>query len=294
MEYINDICNLLPVRDINGNKGSFGKVLIIAGSKNMVGCCKLATEGALRSGAGLVKLCFPDCLYYSLTSSLSEPVFMPVETNDEGFISHSAIGDILDEAKKCDVVLIGCGIGVGYSQSLIITSLIEYLQSPLILDADALNNLAQCTEILLKRKCDILLTPHPGEMARLVNCSVKEIEKDREKTVCDFSEKYKVNVLLKGHETLVVNNSCSRLYKNKTGNSGLSKGGSGDLLSGIIAALAPQLKGNLFDSAALGAYVHGLSADVLKSEMSEYSILPTDCAKALGKVFKLIEESGIN
>ncbi len=294
MELLNNVASLLPKRDINGNKGTFGKVLIIAGSKNMVGCCSLAALGALRSGAGLVKLCFPDCLYTALTTKLSEPVFMPVETNEQGFISHLALGEILDEAQKCDAVLLGCGIGVGYSQSLLTTSLITQSKTPLILDADALNNLAPCVNILLKRKCSVLLTPHPGEMARLVNSNIDEVEKNREKVITDFCNKYNVNVLLKGHQTLISNENSNKLYINNTGNSGLSKGGSGDLLSGIITALTPQLKGDLFSAAALGAYIHGLSADVLKSEMSEYSILPADCANALGKVFKIIEESGMN
>ncbi len=294
MELLNSVTSLLPERDINGNKGTFGKVLIIAGSKDMVGCCSLAALGALRSGAGLVKLCFPDCLYTALTSKLSEPVFMPVETNEQGFISHLALSEILEEAQSCDAVLLGCGIGVGYTQSLLTTSLITQSETPLILDADALNNLAPCVNILLKRKCPVLLTPHPGEMARLLNNSIDEIEINREKIITDFCNNYKVNVLLKGHKTLVLNENLSELYINNTGNTGLSKGGSGDLLSGIIAALTAQLKGDLFSAAALGAYVHGLSAEVLKNEMSEYSILPTDCANALGKVFKIIEESGRN
>ncbi len=294
MELVKNPEKLLPQRISNGNKGTFGKVLIITGSKNMVGCSYLATIGALRSGAGLVKLCFPDCLYTSLTTKLSEPVFMPVETNEQGFISHFALCDILEEAEKSDVVLLGCGIGVGYSQSLLVTSLIECSKTPLVLDADAINNLAPCVNILLKRKCPVLLTPHPGEMARLCGCEIADIESDREGAITAFCRKYKVNVLLKGHETLVLNETSEKLYINKTGNTGLSKGGSGDLLSGIITSLAGQMNGDLFNSAVLGAYIHGMSADVLKSEMSEYSILPTDCANILGKVFKKLEESGMN
>ena len=126
-------------------------------------------------------------------------------------------------------------------------------------------------------------------MSRLCGLSVADIEENREEIIVEFCKTYKVNVLLKGHETLICNSTTDSLYINKTGNTGLSKGGAGDLLSGIIAGLTPSMKGNLYDSAVLGAFVHGMSADLLKNEMSEYSILPSDCAKVLGKVYSRIE-----
>lgn len=286
--------SLLPERPQFSHKGSFGKVLLICGSKRMVGCCTLATEGALRSGAGLVTLAFPDVLYDSVTSSLRECLFMPLPTDDRGFISHLALSDIMEEAGKSDVVIVGCGIGTGYAQSLIVTTLLSMDKINLILDADALNNLAPCVEILKKAKANVLLTPHPGEMSRLMGLSVDEIENNRQKVIESFSREYNVNVLLKGHETLICNADCTELYINKTGNSGLAKGGAGDLLAGVIAGLTPSLDGDLFKSAVLGAYVHGMSADVLKEDMSEYSILPSDCALALGKVYKILESSDID
>jgi NAD(P)H-hydrate epimerase len=285
---------LLPKRDINGNKGTFGKVLLICGSKNMVGCCVLATNGALRSGAGLVTLAFPDALYNALTCRLTENLFLPLETDSKGFFKHTCVPDIIAAAEKADVIMVGCGIGTGYAQGLIITSLLSLINKPIILDADALNCISQCPEILKKSKANVLLTPHPGEMARLTDKSISEIESDRQKAVVEFCSEYNVNLLLKGHETLICNSDASELYVNTTGNTGLSKGGSGDLLSGIIAGLTPSLKGDVFTSGVLGAFVHGLCADALKKEMSEYSILPTDCADALGRVFKAIEESGKN
>ena len=285
------VSSMLPKRDPNGNKGTFGRVLLICGSKNMVGCCTLSAKGALRSGAGLVTVAFPDVLYSTLTSSLSEPLFLPLETDDRGFICYTNLNAILQEAEKADVIMVGCGIGIGYAQSLIVTSLLQSEKS-LILDADALNNLVGCTELLKKASADILITPHPGEMARLINSTVDFVQQNREKVCKDFARDYNVNVLLKGSRTLICNKACTQLYVNPTGNTGLSKGGSGDLLSGIIAGLTPSLNGNLFSSASVGAFVHGFCADVLKEQMSEYSILPTDCAATLGKVFKIIETSG--
>ena len=280
---------LLPNREPFSHKGSFGRALLICGSKNMVGCCSLATEGALRSGAGLVTLAFPDCLYTSLTSRLTENLFLPVSTNDDGCISSDSINIILNACKNSDVIMVGCGLGTSESIKELVKALITQNDKPLIIDADALNCLSEFNEVLLNKKCEILLTPHPGEMARLCGLSVSDIEANREEIIIDFCKTYKVNVLLKGHETLICNLTADNLFINKTGNTGLSKGGAGDLLSGIIAGLTPAMNGNVFDSAVLGAFVHGLTADVLKKEMSEYSILPSDCAKYLGKVYSLLE-----
>lgn len=285
---------LLPERNPYGHKGTFGKVLLVCGSKNMVGCCVLAAKGALRSGAGLVTIAFPDILYGALTSQLSETLFMPLETDERGYISHTTVASLLEEAQKADVIMFGCGVGKGYAQALIVTSLIQLEGKRVILDADALNNLADSVDVLQKAKADILITPHPGEMARLIKKSISQVEADREKIVTEFAKFYNVNVLLKGHETLICNKTGTEIFVNKTGNTGLSKGGAGDLLSGIIAGLTPNMNGELFKAGVLGAFVHGMCADVLKKEMSEYSILPTDCADCLGKVYKMIETGDID
>lgn len=280
---------LLPKREPFSHKGSFGRALLICGSKNMVGCCSLATEGALRSGAGLVTLAFPDCLYTSLTSRLTENLFLPLSTNKDGVISSDSISTILNACKNSDVIMVGCGLGISNSIKELVKVLVTQNDKPLIMDADALNCLSEFIDILLDKKCEILLTPHPGEMSRLCGLNISDIEENREEIILDFCKTYEVNVLLKGHETLICNSKADELYVNKTGNTGLSKGGAGDLLSGIIAGLTPSMDGNLFNSAVLGAFVHGMSADLLKKEMSEYSILPSDCAKALGKVYALVE-----
>lgn len=280
---------LLPKREPFSHKGSFGRALLICGSKNMVGCCALATEGALRSGAGLVTLAFPDCLYTALTSRLTENLFMPLSTNKDGCISSDSIKTLLKACKDSDAVMVGCGLGTSESVKELVKALVMQNEKPLIMDADALNCLSEFNDILLSKNCEILLTPHPGEMSRLCGLSISDIEENREEIIVDFCKTYKVNVLLKGHETLICNSTADSLYINKTGNTGLSKGGAGDLLSGIIAGLTPSMKGNLFDSAVLGAFVHGMSADLLKNEMSEYSILPSDCIRILGKVYSLIE-----
>lgn len=286
---IKSASKLLPKREPFSHKGSFGRALLICGSKNMVGCCALATEGALRSGAGLVTLAFPDCLYTALTSRLTENLFLPLSTNKDGCISFDSIKTLLSACENSDVIMVGCGLGTSESIKELVKALVTENEKPLIMDADALNCLSEFNDVLLNKKCEILLTPHPGEMSRLCGLSVADIEENRGEIIVDFCKTYKVNVLLKGHETLICNSSADCLYVNKTGNTGLSKGGAGDLLSGIIAGLTSAMKGNLFNSAILGAFVHGLSADLLKNEISEYSILPSDCAKTLGKVYSLLE-----
>ena len=283
---------LLPRREQSSHKGTYGNVLLICGSKNMVGCCALAAEGALRSGAGLVTIAFPGVLYTALTSRLTECLFLPLPTDDRGFISHLAMEALLPAIEKADVVAVGCGIGVGFAQSLITTTLLKCDGKSVILDADSLNCLAQAPEILHKSTANVVLTPHPGEMSRLTGISVSDIEANRKKVISDFCKKYNVNVLLKGHRTLICNASGDELYVNTTGNSALAKGGAGDLLTGIIAGLTPAMKGNTFAAAALGAFVHGLSAQIATQGLSEYSVLPSDCAKRLGEAYYTIEKSG--
>ena len=290
---IKSASKLLPKREPFSHKGSFGRALLICGSRNMAGCCVLATEGALRSGIGIVNLAFPDCLYTALTSRLTENLFLPLSTNKEGFISTDSIKAILNACKQADVVMVGCGLGTSESVKELVKALVTHNDKPLIMDADALNCLSEFNDILLNKKCEILLTPHPGEMSRLCGLTVADVEENREEIIVDFCKTYKVNVLLKGHETLICNSTADSLYINTTGNTGLSKGGAGDLLSGIITGLTPAMKGDLFDSAVLGAFVHGMSTDILKAEMSQYSILPSDCAKALGRVYFLIEDEQV-
>lgn len=283
---------MLPKRETKGHKGSFGNALLICGSKNMVGCCVLATQGALRSGAGLVTLAFPEVLYYPLTSRLTENLFLPLSSDSDGFLSVSAAEQVVKAAEKADVIMAGCGLGTGDGAKLLVERLLSLDGKSVILDADAINCLCEMKGALKSSTANVLLTPHPGEFARLTGKTVSEIENAREECVESFCSEYGVNLLLKGYRTVICNSNLTELYLNKTGNSGLSKGGSGDLLSGIISGLALAFKGDLFKAATLGAFVHGMCADVLKNKYSEYSILPSDCADALPLVYSMLEKGG--
>lgn len=278
------IKGLLPKRNENGNKGTFGRALIISGSKNMCGCAVLAATGALRSGAGLVELAFPDVLYTPILSQLKECVFLPLETARNGTISRRAGELLFSKVSESDIVLFGCGVGVSDGTTEIARLLLTCQTTPLIIDADGINILSRSPELLNKRVAPLLITPHPGEMARLTGKSVSDIEKNRAETVKEVSGKYGITVLLKGHRTLICENG-GEVFCNTVGNSGLSKGGSGDLLSGIIAGLAASGKTGLFESAVAGAYLHGLTSEILKERLGEYSMLPSDCANALPEAF---------
>lgn len=281
---------LLPIRQKDGNKGTFGRVLIIAGSMKMVGCCELLVSGAFRCGAGLVTLAFPDDIYIPLASRLTENTFMPLPS-ENGKLSPDCLPYLLKALNKFDVVVFGCGVGKGEAINKILGEIILNCEKPLIIDADGLNALAENVDILKYAKAKILLTPHPGEMSRLIRRDVEYVETHRKEVVSEFAKEYNVNVLLKGHNTLICKRDATIICVNKTGNTGLSKGGSGDLLSGMIAGLTPSLKGSLYKSACLGAYIHGLSAELASKEISEFSTLPTDCAKKIGEVIKIISES---
>ncbi len=281
---------LLPERPQNANKGSFGRVLIIAGSRKMVGCCELAVSGAFRCGVGLVTLAFPDCIYDTVTLRLTENTFMPLPSQN-GELSKCCINELLNEINNFDCLVFGCGLGRSSDIKEILGELILKSRKPLIIDADGLNALAEMKELLKKAECDILLTPHPGEMSRLIKEDIAFVENNREKVVNDFSSEYNVNVLLKGHNTIIFGSKEKAMCINNTGNTGLSKGGSGDLLSGMIAGFAPSLNGDLFKAGCLGAYIHGLTAETVTKEITEFSTLPTDCSKTIGKVIKTIIES---
>lgn len=282
---------LLPARSDNSNKGTFGKALIVCGSKNMCGCAVLAASGALRSGAGLVKLAFPDALYTPILSALHECVFLPLKTSENGAFSAETEDEILNAAKNSDVVLFGCGVGVFDETEQLVKALVTKNKTPLIIDADGLNCISKDVSVLKKQNCEILLTPHPGEMSRLINKSIEFIESNRETVITEFCREYNVTTLLKGHKTLIFENGKS-LFVNTTGNSGLAKGGSGDLLSGIIAGLSASGVGTLYEAAALGAFIHGLTSDILKDDLTPYSMLPSDCAGALPAAFKAIISAG--
>ncbi len=274
---------LFPKRDIMGNKGTFGHVLSVCGSKNMQGAAVLAATGAIRCGAGLVTAAFPESAYSAIASKLTEPLMLPLPSNEEGTFSSAAIPTIVGRTDKASAVLVGCGLGLNFETKELVNALVFNCEKPLIIDADGINAIACNIDILKEAKAPVLLTPHPGEMARLTGKTVAEIEKDRVKTAVDFANEYNVTVLLKGASTVIATPHSNRVYVNTTGNPGMAKGGSGDLLSGMIASFVAQGL-NVFDAAVLGAYIHGAAGDRAAHRLSMAGMTPSDCAEMLSEL----------
>lgn len=268
-------------------KGDFGRVLVIAGSSRMRGAAVLAASGALRSGAGLVRVASCEKCIDTVSASSPEAVFLPLECDDYGYILFDDNKKLISEAiEKADDVLIGCGMGVTPDTVELTRFVIENAEIPIILDADGINCIVSDIDILLKKKTDVILTPHAGEMAKLAGTSIEEINSNRFAAATQFAEKYGVIVMLKGAGTIVAD--AGKTSVNSTGNPGMSRGGSGDVLAGITASFAAQGH-SLFDAARFAAYVHGLAGDIAAENYGHEAMLPSDIVNALSDSFGLIK-----
>lgn len=271
-----EIKSLWKDRDDFGHKGDFGKIAIIGGSMGMTGSSYLSSNAALKAGAGLVYNIVPREIFDIMSIKFIEPIA-------KNF-------DDLEEMEKflegIDAVAMGPGMGLGAYGKKVFKKIIK-IEKNLLIDADGLNILSKNLKLLEERKdFSTILTPHEGEFARLAGLSLDEIKNNRKTVAEEFAKKYKVILVLKGHETIVTYGE--RTYTNRTGNSGMATGGSGDVLTGIISALMKNY--NLFDAARLGVYIHGLSGDIYARKNSKTSLRAGDLIEGLDQVFKLFEE----
>ncbi len=265
---------IIPKRKANTHKGSYGRLLMYCGSPEMTGAAILAANAALRSGAGLVNIARDRETIKLLQTHLTEPVF--------SIISEDAQAQMTELAKKASAVLIGCGMGTAQSDRNVLYSLIKNAPCNLIIDADGINLLCENKLILREAKKVPILTPHPLEFARLIGKSADEVQNDRINLAREFAKDFGCILVLKGASTVIASPEGT-LAINTSGNPGLSKGGSGDVLAGLIASFACQGIDS-FDSAVIGAYLHGKAADILKEEISEYGLLPSDLPMAIAKL----------
>ena len=283
-----DVKKMLPKRKPVSNKGTYGHALCVCGSMRMAGAAFLAVSGALRSGAGLVTAAFPQSAYPAIAPKLTESLLLPLEANFEGTFAFSALPAINEAAKRASAMLIGCGLGFNKDTTRLVLSLIEETKIPLIIDADGINALSTNIDILKKAKAPIIITPHPGEMSRLCGKSIAEIVSNPIAVAYDFATKYGVTVVLKGANTVVCGGNPTEIYVNSTGNSGLAKGGSGDLLAGMaVSLLAQGMKS--FDAALSAVYLHGLCADAVAEKTSMRGMLPSDVLNYLPELFSKFE-----
>lgn len=275
----------MPKRQKNSHKGDYGKLLVIAGSRGMTGAAYLSSQSAMLSGSGLVTLATPDVVNDILEIKTTEVMTMPLNSCD-GHISSLAIEDIKDKLGKVDAVLIGPGLGVSDDVKEILKMLLKNSHIPLIIDADAINVLSDDVKALQNKNCEVILTPHDVEFLRISGLSKKEIESNRLAVCRDFAKKFDVTLILKGSHSIVTA-SGGMQYINMTGNPGLATGGSGDVLSGIVASfvsrgISPP------KAAAMAVYLHGICGDIASSKYGEESVIASSIMDSIPKAYNQI------
>lgn len=262
----------MPARDENSHKGTFGRVLNIAGSDYMPGAAFLSSLSALKIGCGYVFLCSSERVINAVAAQTQNIVFAP-------------LSDLENQLKNCDVLSIGCGLSThSEAVSLFINTMKNAPDVPTVIDADGLNILANLYDVNLPE--NLILTPHPKEAARLLDVETDIVLADIKKAAKEISKKYNCVTVLKSHNTVV----CSRdleIYVNNTGNSALAKAGSGDVLTGMIAGLMAQ-KCEPFYAAKLGVYLHGLCGDLAKNDLTEYGVMAHDLVRYISYSVKTV------
>lgn len=274
----NQVLSLLPDRDPWGHKGSFGKVLLLCGSRGFTGAAYLAAMGALRSGAGLVYLGVPESIYAIEAVKLNEPVVFPLPEKN-GMLSIQAIPQIIAYLSRMDAILIGPGLGQSAETLEVVKTVLQYASCPVVLDADGINVLSEHRDILRGRSHATVLTPHDGEFLRIGGT----ITANRVESAAAAAVDLNCIILLKGHETCITDGSVA--YRNKTGNPGMAVGGTGDVLAGMIVSLLGQGLEPL-TATACAAWLHGAAGDTCARELGQYGMLPTDMLKVLPRLMK--------
>lgn len=276
-----ELSGLLPERCPWGNKGTFGKVLLLAGSRNMSGACLLCGRSILRAGAGMLKIMTPECNREIVQQSLPEAL---LDTWEE-LPKEQTVAKALAWA---DVVVAGPGMGVGEDARRMIKQVLAEASHPLVLDADGLNLLSMHGDLWRlaeEYEKSLILTPHPGELARLLHRKMEEYHTDREKLAFTLAEKLGAVVIAKDAATLAVENGRREIYLNTSGNDGMAAAGSGDVLAGIVGGLLAQGMGR-FEAACLSTYLHGLAGDFARRQKGAYGMMAGDICEALTQVMK--------
>jgi NAD(P)H-hydrate epimerase len=278
------IRGLILPRPACSHKGDYGHVLVVAGSRGRTGAAMLASRACLAAGAGLVTVGVPESLMDVFQAGVMEQMTLPLPDDGRGMLSEKAAGPILDFIRhKTDVVAIGPGIGVSNGTQTIVSELICKASVPLVLDADALNSIRGRTGLLKQSKSPLVLTPHAGEMARLMGKAVRDIEKDRLNASKTFAKETGTWLVLKGAPTVIAGPE-GQAFINSTGNPGMATAGSGDVLTGIISALLGQGL-SPSDAAALGVYLHGMAGDMVAGQSGMQSLTASRIIGALPEAF---------
>jgi NAD(P)H-hydrate epimerase len=284
--------SILPRRPNNAHKGTFGRVLVCTGSLHYIGAAYLACEGAMRVGAGLVTLAMARTLQPILAAKLTEITYAPLPESEPGFISSEASQILHERLADYDVLLMGCGLSQHPSVvEFIRDSLLEMppsLAPLLVLDADVLNALAQTPQWWQRLRQDAILTPHPGEMARLSGLSVEDIERERLKIAREYAALWQKTVVLKGAPTVIASPDGSARISAIV-NPGMASAGTGDVLSGTIAGFLAQGL-SYYDAATCGVYIHGIAGEMVRRELGDAGMVASDLLPALPRTIKKIKE----
>jgi len=274
-------------RNPKAHKNKFGHVLILAGSRAMLGAAALTGLSAMRAGAGLVTIAIPESLNLTLQKKIS-PVAMtlPLKETKSQSLDLSAYNQIKKNLSRFQAIAIGPGLSGHSSTKKLILKIIGSVQQPIVIDADALNALPGHLEILKKTKTAKILTPHAGEMARLTGIHINKptTEENRQKAAQGFAKRYNCTLVLKGHRSVVAS-SKGRIYLNPTGNAGMATAGSGDVLTGILAALLGQGIEE-FEAACFGVFLHGKAGDLAAKSVPKASLIATDIIDFIPHAFR--------
>jgi hydroxyethylthiazole kinase-like uncharacterized protein yjeF len=285
-----DLASLVAPRPAESNKGSYGHILVIGGSLGKAGSAAMAGIAALRTGAGLSTVATAKSALATVAGFYPELMTEPLTETDDGTISDYALDQIETLAKGKSVLAIGPGISGNEQSAELVRNLIAKLQSPIVLDADGLNAFAGHAGGLNGKGRTLVITPHPGEMARLAGCTIAEVQKDRFGIARKFASEHEVIVVLKGHRTLVVQPD-GEAWVNTTGNPGMATGGTGDILTGMIAGMIAQHPKNVFEAVLAAVYLHGLAGDVMSEKVGEHSLIATDLLQGLPDAFRRTQEA---
>ncbi|HBH61395.1 MAG TPA: bifunctional ADP-dependent NAD(P)H-hydrate dehydratase/NAD(P)H-hydrate epimerase [Nitrospiraceae bacterium] len=297
-----DVSSLLPVRPKYSHKGTYGHVLIVAGSKGKTGAALMAAKACFRTGAGLVTIGIPETLLSTFQSRVTEEMILPLPDTGNGTLSYRAADSILDFLKKTgNVLAIGPGLSPDNELSKLLNVLIRESGVPIVIDADGLNAIADNVYVLKKSSVPVILTPHPGEMTRLLKKESggrnqssgatglrEKIEKDRINIALTFARKTKTYLVLKGVPT-VTSTPQGEAFINSTGNPGMATAGSGDVLTGMISAFLAQGMSPA-DASVMGVFLHGVAGDIIAEKKSQQSLTASDIIKAIPSVLKSIQK----
>ncbi len=280
------VMSVLKKRAADSNKGSYGTLSCVCGSGRYPGAAGLCVEGALRCGAGIVRLMSIPTVIAAVSAYVREAIYEPLSENSELGISKENIDTILEKSSKSTALVCGCGLGCNSDAYEIVSALIENFEGQLILDADALNSIYAYKDVkkLRDAKKPVVITPHIGEMSRLYGDEIHNIKKDRADCALNFASEYNCIVVLKDNITHIASPE-SQIYVSAAGNAGLARGGSGDILAGMTASLCAQ-RYDAFKAACCAVHLHGRAADICALRLSQYGMLPHDIIDDLCLVFK--------